>query len=212
MRAIIFDFDGTIGDSFKVAVEIGHAITHRSQLVLPEEVVRLRKLRMLDVARELKLPKWQWPFLLVRGRRQMSKRLREVQPFPGIDGVLRELRRDGYDLYIMSSNSQRNIQRFMTAHGMITYISKIYSGVSLLGKARALRGILKETKLSPKDVIYVGDEVRDVEAANRVGMPCVAVAWGYNAPELLTEQAPMVVVRTIEQLQHVLEEWGSELS
>jgi phosphoglycolate phosphatase-like HAD superfamily hydrolase len=212
MRAIIFDFDGTIGDSFKVAVEIAHTITHRNQLVMPEEVVRLRKLRMLEVARELKLSKWQWPFLLIRGRRQMTKRLREVQPFPGIADVLRQLQKDGYDLYIMSSNSEQNIQQFLTEHGMATFIRKIYSGVGLLGKARALRKVLKEKSLIAKDVIYIGDESRDIEAAKQVDMPCVAVAWGYNAPELLAEHAPMVIVHTMKQLQQVLEEWGSELA
>jgi phosphoglycolate phosphatase-like HAD superfamily hydrolase len=209
MRAIIFDFDGTIGDSFKVAVEIAHKITHRNLLVKPEEVERLRKLHMLDVARELRLPKWQWPFLLIRGRSQMSKRLPEVQPFPGIAEVLYSLHNDGYQLFIMSSNSEQNIQQFLTQHGMSTFFTRIYSGIGLLGKARALRRILKQNQLSADDVIYIGDETRDIDASKQVKMPCVAVAWGYNAPELLAEHAPMVVVRTMPQLQHVLEEWGN---
>jgi phosphoglycolate phosphatase len=208
MRAFIFDFDGTIGDSFKVAVEIAHEITHRSQLVMPEEVARLRKLRMLDVARELKIPKWRWPMLLIRGRSLMTKRLKEVQPFPGIVPVLRTLHDEGYELYIMSSNSDRNIERFLVDNDITTIFKRVYSGVGLLGKARALRHILKHNNLLAKDVMYIGDEPRDIESSRQVGMPCVAVAWGFNAPELLKDHAPMALVDTPELLQQTLEAWG----
>jgi phosphoglycolate phosphatase len=206
---MIFDFDGTIGDSFKVAVEIAHSMTHRDLLVMPEEVARLRKLRLLDVAKELHISPWRWPYLVVRGRSLMTKRLPEVQPFPGIKEVLASLQKDGFDLYIMSSNSKRNIDRFMDQYGMTSYFKQFYTGVGLRGKARALRHILQQHQLTAHDVIYIGDEPRDIEASKQVGMPCVAVAWGYNAPEVLQEHTPMVIVESMKQLQSVLENWGS---
>lgn len=212
MKAVIFDFDGTIGDSFKVAVEIAHQLTHRSQLADPDEIARLRRMRMLSVALALHIPKYLWPFLLLRGRRMMTKRLKEVQPFIGIADVLMTLHQDGYQLFIVSSNSRQNIESFLTQHGLSGYLTKIYGNVGLLGKAPVLRKIIKRNNLTPEEVIYVGDESRDIEAAKQVNMPCVAVAWGYNAPELLQEHAPMVIVHSAKQLQTVLEEWGSALA
>jgi phosphoglycolate phosphatase len=209
MRTIIFDFDGTIGDSFKVAVEIAHEMTHRSQLVMPEEVVRLRKLRMIEVARELELPKRRWPFLLIRGRKLMTKRLAEVQPFPGMADVLATLHKQGYQLFILSSNSEKNIGRFLQDHALNRYFVRTYSGVGLLGKSRALRHILKQNHLQATDAIYVGDEARDIEGSKRVGMDCVAVGWGYNAPELLAAHAPRAVVVTPEALLESLEAWST---
>lgn len=212
MKAIIFDFDGTIGDSFKVMLEIAHKITHLDQLVMPEEIVRFRKLKMIDVANELKVPKWQWPFLLIRGRRQMKLRMQEVLPFPGISDALLTLKKDRYQLFIMSSNSKSNIEHFCAEHGLLGCFDQIYGGISMLGKTAALRRILKQNHLQAKEVIYVGDEPRDIDAATHVGMPCVGVSWGYNDPSLLAEHSPMVVVSTPKQLLNVLEEWGSEIS
>ena len=75
MRTIIFDFDGTIGDSLKVTIQIGHKLTGHSLLTKPEVIEKLRGLRLIDVARELGIKKYQWPFLLYRGRRLMTKYL-----------------------------------------------------------------------------------------------------------------------------------------
>ena len=212
MKAIIFDFDGTLADSFKVAVEITQDLMHRSEPVSEAEISRLRQMRLLNVAKELGLPRWRWPLLILRGRRLMSRRLNEIQPFDGIDDVLAALSNDHYKLFIMSSNSKRNVEVFLAAHGLSGYFTQIYGGVGLFGKSKALRTILRRNHFNPTDVIYVGDEPRDIEACKRADVPCVAVAWGYNAPELLAEHAPMVVVRTTGQLRKVLEEWGSTLA
>jgi phosphoglycolate phosphatase-like HAD superfamily hydrolase len=33
---------------------------------------------------------------------------------------------------------------------------------------------------SPDNVIYVGDETRDIEACHKVGIPIISVTWGLN--------------------------------
>lgn len=211
MKAIIFDFDGTLADSFKLVVEITQGLTHRTEPISDLEIARLRQLRLLNVAKELGLSRWRWPLLIIRGRRLMARRIGEVQPFAGIEAVVAALSGDHYRLFVMSSNSTRNVQAFLVQHGLSSYFTHIYGGVGLFGKSRALRKILHRNHLKPEDVIYVGDEPRDIEACKHVGVPCVAVAWGFNTPELLAEHAPMVVVRTSSQLRKVLEEWGSSL-
>ncbi len=208
MKTVIFDFDGTLVDSFKVAIEVAHELTHRSTLVQPEEIVRLRKLRLLDVAKELKLPRWQWPFLLFRGRRMMTKRLDEVTPFPGMQAVIKDLHESGYNLLVMSSNSQGNVQRVLNARSLSQYFSFIKGGIGLMGKAKGLRELMAQEKLVAADCIYVGDEPRDIEGSRKVGLPCISVTWGFNAPELLRDHQPLAIVDTPEQLRKALKKWG----
>lgn len=210
MKTVIFDFDGTLVDSFKVAIEVAHELTHRSILVQPEEIVRLRQLRLLDVARELKLPKWQWPFLLFRGRRMMTKRLPEMVPFAGIPEVIKDLHESGYKLLVMSSNSQLNVQRVLDVRSLSQYFSYIKGGIGLMGKPKGLRELMSQEKLDLADCIYIGDEPRDVEGARKVGMPCISVTWGFNAPELLRDHHPLAVVNTPGELRKEIKKWGGK--
>ena len=210
MKTIIFDFDGTLVDSFKVAIEVAHELTHRSILVQPEEIVRLRQLRLLDVAKALQLPRWQWPFLLFRGRRMMTKRLGEMQPFADMPAVVKDLHSSGYKLLVMSSNSQVNVQKVLDARSLSQYFSYIKGGIGLMGKPKGLRELMKQENLLLDDCIYIGDEPRDVEGSRKVGMPCISVTWGFNAPELLQEHHPLAVVNTPKELRKELKKWGGK--
>lgn len=210
MKTIIFDFDGTLVDSFKVAIEVAHELTNREILVQPEEIVRLRQLRLLDVAKELKLPRWQWPFLLIRGRRMMTKRLDEVLPFEDMPSVIQNLHGSGYKLLVMSSNSQVNVQRVLNNRNLSQYFSYIKGGIGLMGKAKGLRELMAQEKLELKNCVYIGDEPRDIEGSRKVGMPCISVTWGFNAPELLKDHHPLAVVDTPKQLRKELRKWGGK--
>lgn len=210
MKTVIFDFDGTLVDSFKVAIEVAHELTHRSILVQPEEINRLRQLRLLDVAKELKLPRWQWPLLLLRGRRMMTKRLNEMVPFIDMPEVIRDLHESGYKLLVMSSNSQANVQRVLDVRSLSQYFSYIKGGIGLMGKPKGLRQLIRQEKLVLADCIYIGDEPRDVEGSRKVGMPCISVTWGFNAPELLRDHHPLAVVSTPQALRKELRKWGGK--
>lgn len=213
MRAVIFDFDGTIADSFGTVVAIAYHLTKKEQLSNLEQVKILRdnNASLTQAIKSLNIPKWQWPWLMQRGRRMMAQQIHQIPLFPGLDQVLRNLWQDKFQLYILSTNSTSNVERFLVEKGLLAYFDKIYGGAGLFDKAKVLSKVLKQEKLDPASVVYVGDEVRDIIAAKQTGMPCIAVAWGYNSPELLVSYAPMVVTRTPQQLQNVVIEWGKTL-
>ncbi len=204
MKTIILDFDGTIADTFKISLEIAHNLTGHESLLDSKEVSALKQVTMVEVVERLGIPKLMIPFLLIRGRKQMAKRLNEVKPFSGIDEVLAGLHIKGYRVFIMSSNSQKNISRFLTSHGLRAYVQKIYGGVGLLSKSAALRKIMKQNKLSPSDVVYVGDEIRDIEASKNANIPVIAVTWGFNDSKRLIDEKPTAIVRTRADLLRVL--------
>jgi len=59
-------------------------------------------------------------------------------------------------------------------------IDFIYSGKSIFGKDKVMTHLFEKEGLSKQEVIYVGDEKRDIEASKKVGIPMVAVTWGIS--------------------------------
>jgi phosphoglycolate phosphatase len=200
VKTVIFDFDGTIADSFGTVVAIFHELTHRKQPVTIEEMAQLRRMRLLDVAEVEHIPKWRIPFLVIIGRRRMAQSLTKVQVFAGMTDVIKELHADGHQLFIMSSNSSPNVKKFLHNHELTGYFKRTYGGVGLFGKARAFRRIMRQNNLIASDCLYVGDEVRDIEGSRDAGVACIAVSWGFNDAELLQDQQPLAVVDTPQKL------------
>ena len=194
MKTLIFDFDGTIADSFELVVEIAYELTG-----LPRqsdtEVARLRQLPLLKAAREMHIPLRMAPKLLVKGRQKMLERIHEVHPFPGIPEVLKELHDNGYHLLVISSNSEHNVRSFLRTNNLEPYFDGVYGNASVFNKALSLKRVMKRNKLEAVDCFYIGDEVRDVVAASKVGMEPVAVSWGYQAKEALAKHQPYALLK-----------------
>jgi HAD superfamily phosphatase (TIGR01681 family) len=193
MKTLVFDFDGTLADSFELVIEIAYELTG-----LPKqsdaEVARLRHLPLLKAAREMHIPLRMAPRLLVKGRQKMLERIHEVHPFPGIPEVLRELHDNGYHLLVISSNSEHNVRSFLRTNELEPYFDGVYGNASIFNKASSLKKVLKRNKLDAADCFYIGDEVRDVVAASKVGMEPVAVSWGYQAKQALEKYHPFAIL------------------
>ncbi len=210
MNAVIIDFDGTIADSFGQILEFllkeaGHS--GPSDLT-PEQMTALKGLPMKDLALRVGIPAWRLPFVYFKGRASLSKHMHNTPIFTGMDEVLANLRAEHYELFIISSNSKRNINRFLAEHGLGGYFTRVYGGAGWLGKGPALRKALRQNKLEASKTVYVGDEVRDVIGAQLAGMPSVAVNWGFSSEEALLKYNPTILVRSPAELQKSLIDWG----
>ena len=64
----------------------------------------------------------------------------------------------------------------------------------------------EQLKLPPGDCVYVGDDLRDIQAARAAGMRCVAVEYGYHGadnPGPQTWNADAIISHPRELLEHL---------
>ena len=193
-KTIIFDFDGTLADSFGVAMNVFHQLTGGKHELSAAEIAALRGLPARQVIRRLGIPLWRVPFLVTKGRKLMHAHIDELLPFAGLPQAIAVLHSRGYRMFIVSSNSAENISRFLEAHGMTGFFEGIYGGVGLFSKAKFMRRMLRANHIQPAECVYVGDEARDMHAAQRVGIASLAVAWGYNSREGLEASNPTALI------------------
>jgi phosphoglycolate phosphatase len=189
-KAVIFDFDGTIADSFEVFVEVLVAAIGRKEGFSPEEIVDLRGSSTREIMRKLGIKKWQLPILAVKGKRALGAKMERVEPFQGIPEAFKELHKSGLKIYILSTNTSKNIKGFLKKYGLENDIDEIYADIGIFGKVKWLSKLMKQQGLQASECVYIGDETRDIEATKKVGMKCIAVSWGYGNPETLQAYHP----------------------
>ena len=68
---------------------------------------------------------------------------------------------------ILSSNREETIRTCLRANGVENLFAFVIGYPKLFGKAKALRRILKSRDLERAELLYVGDETRDIEAAHK---------------------------------------------
>jgi len=200
-RLIIFDFDGTLADSFQWFAGAINQLADRYKFnrIAPGEHEMLRGCDARAILKYLRVPLWKTPRIASHMRTLMNRDIERISSFPGVGQALRRLAQQGAQLGMVSSNSNKNIQLILGAEnaGLFTYRE---CGVSIFGKAAQLRKILRTCRIPPPAAIYIGDELRDLDAARAVGIKFGAVAWGYTRLEALKAQAPDEIFLRVEAL------------
>jgi phosphoglycolate phosphatase len=200
----LFDFDGTLADSlpwFQQAMSrLGAEFNLRP--LPPEEVEALRHADASSVLKSFDIPVWKVPRLVTAMRRLMASEQHGVQLFAGIEPFARKAHAQGLKLGIVSSNSEENVR---TVLGSLAEVFTCFEcGVSMMGKASKLRRASRAAKVPIGSSIYIGDELRDLDAARKVHMAFGAVTWGWNAPAAFLARQPTALFASIPEMQSYL--------
>jgi phosphoglycolate phosphatase len=187
----VLDFDGTLADSFPWFAHELNAVARDwgFRRVAPEEMPRLRRLSADAIFRELRVPRWKLPWIARDMRHRMARDLERIRLFEGVAPVLERLAASELRVAIMSSNSHKTIQALLGPR-LCAGIEAFECGAALNGKARRLRRLSRRLGLPTTALLYIGDEVRDIEAADRAGALSGAVTWGYNSASALRARRP----------------------
>ncbi|KHL58215.1 HAD family hydrolase, partial [Xanthomonas euvesicatoria] len=157
-----------------------------------------RRLSTRELLKASGLSAWRVPWVAADFIRLM-RAAPPVALFPGIAHTVGALHAGGSRLAVVSSNSVENVQRALGAELSATF-AVIEGGAHLLGKQRALRRVLRATGHTASQAVYVGDQVADWEAAQLVGLPFAAVAWGYAHPDVFAGLAGTRLIERVEDL------------
>lgn len=191
-RALVFDFDGTIADTLGETRKIFNELApeYGIRQVEEHEVSELRHLSLKEILSKLKIPSRRVPSIIARGTKMMRNNIDRLQLINGMKETLTELREHTDSFGILTSNTTANVDAFLQNHGIRDLFDFVSSTSKLTGKSRHLRAIRKTFSLEHSEIIYIGDELRDVKAAQKAKIPHAAVSWGFNSRESLAKAKP----------------------
>ncbi|MDP2673063.1 MAG: HAD hydrolase-like protein, partial [Nanoarchaeota archaeon] len=131
--------------------------------------------------------------------------------FPGVKKFLFDLKKEGYKLAIVSSNRKENIDKFIEINKLYVF-DFIHGKTDLFGKAVDLEKFLRDFSLKKSEVIYVGDEIRDVEACKKIGIKIIGVSWGLHTITALKRAGVDYIAKKPQEIFKILKTKGMKKS
>ncbi len=191
MKHIIFDFDGTLADSTAVLASVWNTIAKEYDFkeVQLEDIDSLKKISITERSKLFNFPLHKLPIILPQFYRLYQQSIKDVHLFRGMKDVLKAIENKGYTIAIISSNSKDNISEFLKVND-INHVSEVLCSSRIFGKDKVIKKYIKETNIKKSNVLYVGDEQRDIVACKKVGIPIIWVGWGYDAIEVVQSEKP----------------------
>jgi 2-phosphoglycolate phosphatase len=188
-RAILFDLDGTLADT---AADLGAALNHlrANEGLAPLALAEFRSYASSGARGLLKVGFG----LLPEDSRYESMRNAfldfyeanicvQTKLFPGMHELLGAIEARGLRWGVVTNKSKRFTPRVLAALEIDKRAACIVCGDStphLKPHPASLQLAARELELDPIDCVYVGDDLRDMQAAQAAGMQSVAAAWGYG--------------------------------
>lgn len=190
-RAVIFDFDYTLGDATEAIVAgFTNGFTRLGLPVPDRETVRHTVGRVLQDAftdlTGITDPQTRDAFAAYFAEVARPMQQAGTPLFPGAEDLLRTLDAKGVKTAIVSTKTSVVLTRVMANYGLDKVLSLIVGGDMVAAHKPDPEGLnfaLRTLGVTPDQVLYCGDTVIDAETARRAGCPFCAVLNGTTPAE-----------------------------
>jgi pyrophosphatase PpaX len=184
IRAILFDLDGTLGDTLPVVVQALQETFARfaGQHYTPLEINAMFGPAEEGVIRPRVAPEQYEAALRHYLERYAELHAAASQPFPGVLELLDRLRALGLRVGIVTGKGAGTARISMQAMGLDGRVERLAAGSpNGAEKPAAIRAMLVEWGVAPAEAAYVGDMPYDMAAAREAGVLPLGAAWAGTA-------------------------------
>lgn len=194
-RAFVFDFDGTLADSYAaITASVNHVRAHHGLSSLPEREVRRHVGHgVAHLLRNL-VPGTDPEADATRYRAHHSSVLRGgTRLLPGVGPTLTALHERGVLLAVCSNKPRLFTQPLLTFLGLAPLLGAVVGPEDVPHLKPApdmLREALRQLDVAPAEAVYVGDMVVDIETARAAGVPVWVIATGSDDARRLRAAGP----------------------
>jgi phosphoglycolate phosphatase-like HAD superfamily hydrolase len=206
---VLFDLDGTLID-LRAAYLRAHQLAARDVLAVELEEARILELMAtgVPIRTHMALLDELAAEALVESFVAHYRREREglARPFPGMTGLLRDLRNRGFRVAVVTSKLREDTIAELAATALDESVELVVAFEDTeQHKPAAAPHLEALRRLGATDGVGVGDLPGDVLSARRAGLAAIGVTWGYGTETALREAGAMHVCETAVELARELD-------
>ena len=207
VKYVIFDFDGTLADSGEIAFKAMNSMSesHGFRKLDWSEIESIRKMSTMERSRYMGVPLIKIPIMAQEFYKYYKEHMVDMSLNEGIGELLEDLHNFGYKIAVISSNDEDNIRNFLKVKGLDN-IDDVLCSSHVFSKDRIINKFLRQKGLEKQEVIYVGDEIRDITACNSADISIIWVDWGLDIRENVEKFKPDYMISRPDQVLEILDE------
>lgn len=185
---VIFDFDGTLIDSaqsiltgFEYVLKVNGIeplVPLVSSIIGPPLLQTLKKLSGINNEKKILKMAEQFKEYYDLEACLLSK------PYDDVDHGLKKLVKDNFELHIATNKRYIPTKNILKHLGWDNLFASVYTldqaGAAFKSKSEVIKKQIGDFTLSVDQVIYVGDRLEDMEAAQSNKLNFLGVSWGYG--------------------------------
>lgn len=206
IRAIFFDFDGTISDARKLVSDGMFWLLEKEEYVFDK--IKLNYLigdKLEKIIKELHLEgdvnylrKKFYDRIVGQVDNTKLKLVAPIKP-------LRELSKK-YPLFVISNAESRFTKKCAKKLGVYDLFKEIHGAEGFKTKDEFMEKLFRKYKLKPHEVIYVGDRFSDIEYARKAGCWAVAIhnKYSWSTKKVILSEHPDFIIKDFEGLKKVV--------
>jgi phosphoglycolate phosphatase len=204
-RAVLFDWDGTLLDSFRADTRAYRAMFRALGINFSDrELARHYSPDWYRVYRAARIPRKQWDLadrLWAAAYRKENPRL-----LPGASAVLKKLSRS-FALGLVTSGDRKRVVRQLRQfrfHRLFPACICSEDAPRRKPHPAPLHAAMRFMRMSAADCVYVGDTPEDIEMARRAGVRPIGVIGPFPSSAKLKAARPRMLLESITALPEVL--------
>ena len=205
-RVIIFDFDGVLADSLAPMLSYAKQVCHEmgvDKTPTQSDLEALDRMEFSAFGHQLGIPGNQIEVFVTRNHQLFSEREEPMQIKTGMGAVVSALAEDN-TLAIITGNSCKQVEKFLDAYQLREKFHTILCAEHEGNRLEKINKVQSMAGSQTTEYYMIGDAVSDIRAARTAGIKSIAVSWGHQSKEKLSQEAPDLIVDVPEDLLRYL--------
>ena len=203
-KLVLWDFDGTLADTLSIALGIYNRMAVEKRFKPITDPDSVREMNMREFLRSHEVPAYRVPFAFNAFLKELRRLAPDICLNNGIGSTLQSITDLGIQQGVVSSNATETIRQCLEANLAKHHFAFISGTSKIFGKERRLKKAVKESGCGIHEVLYVGDEIRDIEASKAAQMDIAAAGWGLNSETALATHSPTHLISHPDELLEIL--------